>query len=159
MHEFENRVLPENTEEMQETRFAESAEQTAEQMNESILTAEYPVSPQAAADSTQKNILAALAYCPVLFFLPLLQPKHDECAANSMNQGCLLLVLFLALKVFDVVLDWILPYSMSNLIILVAQTVLFVLTAMGMVRAYNNRIYQLPLIGHVDVISKLKGGK
>lgn len=126
--------------------------------------------PPAAAEETPApapekkepgNTIACVAYTPLLFFVPFLSEKKDDAVAqNSARQGALLLILFTAITVFEPLLARVLPlgwFAYYSTIMTCLRVALLVLMAAGMIRAYNNKIFRLPVIGHLDVFKMLKG--
>lgn len=112
---------------------------------------------------SEKNTIAALAFCPVLFFIPFLMPqKRNEISDNSSNQGILLLCTFLVLRLIQALLptSWLISvFLVVRKIFTVLQMLVFGLMAYGMYQAYNNRKYKLPLIGRINVLDWLLGNK
>lgn len=108
---------------------------------------------------TDKNLLAAMGYCPILFFVPLLS-KENEVAKQCSNQGLLLLISFMAIRIVQAVIGMILKYPailVVDWLFVVMQMVLGFCMAIGMVTGYEqNDVYELPIIGHINVLEKLR---
>lgn len=120
------------------------------------------MTPQQPKTDSEKNVLACLAYCPVLFFIPFLtgDANKSEVAYNSMNQGLLGLIVLICINLLNAMVR-LLPYSIMGIahwVITVLSLGVVALIIIGMVRAYNNTIFKLPLIGHIDIFQKIKSG-
>lgn len=116
---------------------------------------------QPQAPAAKNNLMACIAYCPALFFVPFLtgDSSKNEVARNSMNQGFLCLLMLICVNLMNTVIS-LLPYSIArigNIMIMVLSLVITVFVIVGMVRGYNNKIFKLPLIGHIDIFQKIKG--
>lgn len=119
-------------------------------------TAEQPQAP-----ASETNVMACIAYCPALFFVPFLtgDSSKNEVARNSMNQGLLSLIVLVCINLLNTVMG-LFPYSIAkigNIVIMVLSLAMLALIIVGMVRAYNNKIFKLPVIGHIDLFKKIKG--
>ncbi len=119
------------------------------------------VTTQQQETGSEKNVMACLAFCPALFFIPFLtnDAKNNEVAQNSMNQGLLGLIVLICVNLLNTVVG-LLPYSImriANIIIVVLSLCILGLIIVGMVRAYNNKIFKLPIIGNIDIFKKIKG--
>ncbi len=114
-----------------------------------------------AQPAAEKNLMACLGYCPVLFFIPALtgDANKSEVTHSCMNQGLLALITLVCIRLLNLVVD-LLPYGISkilNVVIVVFSLAVAVLIVIGMVRAYNNTVFKLPLIGDIDIFKKIKG--
>ena len=145
-----------------------SEEEAAPKENVSVNTAEQqqePVQPketeQPKAPAAKTNVMACIAFCPALFFVPFLtgDTSKNEVARNSMNQGFLSLLVLICINLLNAVVG-LFPYGIAkvgNIVITVLSLAMLVLIIVGMVRSYNDKIFKLPLIGHIDIFKKIKG--
>lgn len=116
---------------------------------------------QQAASTSGTNLIACLAFCPALFFVPFLtgDAKNNEVAKNSMNQGLLSLIILICVNILSAVIA-LFPYAImkiGNLVVMIFSLCMTALIIVGMIRAYHNTIFKLPVIGDVDLFQKMKG--
>ncbi len=106
-----------------------------------------------------KNTLACISYIPMLFFLPYLgDHKNDPVAKNSSQQGLTLLAIYIIIQLFNSFVGYIpLISGLLRNAISIVQIALSICIIIGMIRAYNNKIWKLPLVGNIDIMKKIKG--
>ena len=112
-------------------------------MNEHHFTAE---------DMARNRTWAALGY--LLFFLPLIKCKNSPIGRYCANQGLLLLIVALLVRIFFAIFGGIpLIGWIFNLIGGLACLALLVLGLLCMIQLMSNdRVCELPLIGHIRLI-------
>ena len=115
-----------------------------------------------AQDVANNRLAAALCYIPLVCLYPILfRTRASAYVRFHANQG---LVLFLAEILFSFAV-WLLDYFLSPLPVLgslvqlslgivvwLLRLVFFVMTVVGVYRAYTGRAKQLPLIGKITLI-------
>lgn len=99
------------------------------------------------ADVESSKAVSLLAYIPCLFFLPLVVHPDSRFGKFHANQG---LVLLLFWAVIDTVLHLIpfLGWFLSKIFSLL----MFLITVLGMLRAYGGKAIPLPIIGGIQII-------
>lgn len=108
----------------------------------------------------------ALSYIPVLFWLPLVVKPQTTLGKQIANQS-LLLLLFgggatIALNAAYRILQWSYAWAavlwpitgLINLLLGVVQIGILVLIIIGIVHGASQKLFRLPVIGHIDLISK-----
>jgi uncharacterized membrane protein len=90
------------------------------------------------------NLIAAIGYIGVLCFVPLMFKKKSEFAQFHGKQG---LVLFIA-EVVGMFVFWV------PLIGQVLALILFILSVVGFIKAYNGEKWEMPIVK--DFVKKLK---
>ncbi len=123
-------------------------------------TAQSQSSVQPQSPAAENNWMACLAYCPALFFVPILtgDAQKNEVTRNSVNQGLMCLIMLVCINLLNRLFS-LLPYRVSRIFdILITPLSLAVLAfvIVGMVQGYKNKIFKLPLIGDIDLIQKIK---
>jgi len=105
-----------------------------------------------ASQAGNENIIAALAYLGVLFFLPLVITPESKLGRFHANQG---LVLFLAGIVLNITF-WIFALAAPFLFFFTwfAWLAIFILALMGFENALNSKQDELPVIGNINLINK-----
>ncbi|WP_077532767.1 zinc-ribbon domain-containing protein [Massiliimalia massiliensis] len=127
--------------------------------------------PQQAAPVQEKSnkVYRALAYVPILFWLPLAFDSQDEVGRKSSNQGLLLLILNVVVSLFDFIIvslilgsifGHIWAFSAIGSVLSVIFSIIFwvirilslVCTIIGIVKATQNEYFEVPLIGKIKII-------
>lgn len=106
-----------------------------------------PVDQAEKSDVEKNKVAAILAY--FLFFLPLLMAKESKFAKYHANQGLLLLLLAIAVYVVGMVI----PIIGWIIILPLGQLFVFVLFVMGIINASKGEMKELPVIGHIKLLS------
>lgn len=100
-------------------------------------------------DDIEKNrVIAAIAYIPFLFFLPLITAKDSAFAKFHANQGLVLLISFAVVNIM-----YIIPI-LGAFIQALASLALVIIGILGAVGAYSGKADELPLIGQFNLINK-----
>lgn len=101
---------------------------------------------QATPEDIEKNkVYAALAYIPILFWLPLVVCKDSVYGKFHANQGLLLLILSVAVGILSVI-------PIIGFIGGLLGIVEFVFFIMGLVNALQGNMKGLPFIDSIELI-------
>lgn len=118
----------------------------------------------------QSNVVSALAYIPILFWLPLVAEKGNPLGRQTSNQGLLLLIfgtgINIVLGVISAILTGVLyntwDYSLYRILpIFIAiigflswavSILVLVCIIIGIVKAVKGQVFRIPLIGKINII-------
>ncbi|PWN00670.1 MAG: hypothetical protein DBX37_00675 [Massilioclostridium sp.] len=118
----------------------------------------------------QSNVVSALAYIPILFWLPLVAEKGNQLGRQTSNQGLLLLIfggginLILGIitgilssvlyNTWDYSLYRILPIFITivGLLSWAVSILVLVCIIIGIVKAAKGQVFRIPLIGKINII-------
>ena len=118
----------------------------------------------------QSNVVSALAYIPILFWLPLVAEKGNQLGRQTSNQGLLLLIfgggINIVLGIISAILTGVLystwDYSLYRILPIFITIIgflswavsIFVLVCImiGIVNAAKGQVFRIPLIGKINII-------
>lgn len=119
------------------------------------------------APKTNRNLWCALAYIPVLFWLPLVADSQNPLSKKSANQGLLLLILNVIVQVIFSVINEIFDFtdhffflsfpmgilsSIVNMISIIIHLALVVCVIVGIIRTLNGEEFEIPIVGKIQLI-------
>ncbi|EEG31173.1 hypothetical protein CLOSTMETH_01205 [[Clostridium] methylpentosum DSM 5476] len=95
--------------------------------------------------STKDKVLAALAYCGILFFLPLVASDNLQYGKYHANQG----LIFLLFCVVTNVATWIVRFIpfIGWIVSTVIGIITFILFVIGLINGASGKMQPLPVIG------------
>jgi len=118
--------------------------------------------------SSQNNskLICALAFIPILFWLPLVAEKDNPLGRHCANQGLLLLLVGVVFRVLQIVLSAVLGISdfflmdiaagLFHLIFGLLSTIISILilacTVIGIINTYKGERFEIPIIGQIQII-------
>ncbi|MGI5959739.1 MAG: hypothetical protein ACOX60_10030 [Massiliimalia sp.] len=115
--------------------------------------------PYGSSGGSQGNrkVIRALAYVPMLFWLPLVCYPNDRIERHYANQGLWLLIL----NVIVGLLRWIVMKVFGSIFLLgtlagigfsIIGFVLFLLMVFGIIKAVLNDYFQIPILGAITLL-------
>lgn len=120
-------------------------------MDEQQKPAEAAAAPHATkSDAEQNKWYGVLAYLSILCLIPLFAAKSSPFAQFHAKQG---LVLFLGGVVLNIV-SVAVPSDLIGLIVSLASLVLGVMSLIGLINAFQGKMWEMPVVG--DVAKKIK---
>lgn len=116
--------------------------------------------------SLSPNLICALGYIPILFWLPMVAAKDEPMAKDISNQGLLLLIAGIICNILSSFLSSIfysfydfIPFAFPfwssafiNLIFGIISFALFICMIVGFVKALSGKFFEIPLIGKIRII-------
>lgn len=115
--------------------------------------------PDTTAEYDQSDIqpnrgIAWLAYCSLLFLVPLLARKDSKFCRFHVNQGIVLFIAEVACTILNNVFDRIggVIGFILNLPVLAVSIIGLVLAIKGIVNAAKGRVKELPIIGGIKIL-------
>lgn len=131
--------------------YANDAYQNAKSKVETVLNTKDATGEYDPKDIEDNKVICALAYIPVLFFLPLVAcPKNSKFAKFHANQGLLVLILAVVCNVVGSLIGLIPVFGTivwSLLGLLIFGAFLF-----GLINTLQGKAKELPLIGGIRLI-------
>lgn len=106
------------------------------------------------------TVIYALAYVPILFWLPLVWKNKTDFGRKVANQGLWLLILSVGLNVAFSILEVIfgvtivfLPLSLTlDILSGLCGIGVVVLMVIGIVSAVQHRLFRIPIVGEIELI-------
>ena len=131
--------------------YANDAYQNAKSKVETVLNTKDTTGEYDPKDIESNKVICALAYIPILFFLPLVAcPKTSKFAKFHANQGLLLLILSVVCNVVGSLIGLI-PI-LGTIVWVLLELVLFAAFIFGLINTLQGKAKELPLIGGIRLI-------
>lgn len=128
-----------------------------------------PQQPQSAPAQSSSNpyVMAALAYIPILFWLPLACDKNNAFGRKTANQGLLLLIFgagsSIVLSILAAIIKGILNaawlWGVASAVGIIFGLISFAISALalaawivGLVKGLKGEFFEVPLIGKITII-------
>jgi len=130
---------------------AGEAYQNAKSKVETVLNTKDATGEYDKDDIENNKVICALAYIPILFFLPLIAcPKDSKFAKFHANQGLLLLILAIVCNVIGSLIGLI-PF-VGTIVWILLEIVLVGAFLFGLINTLQGKAKELPLIGGIRLI-------
>lgn len=97
------------------------------------------------SDAEQNKWMGVIAYFGILSVIPFFAAKKSPFAQHHAKQG---LTLFLAWVLIGIA-SMFLPWTMEDLVDLVAGIAIFVLGIMGIMNAWKGTMWEMPVLGSI----------
>ena len=121
---------------------------------------------QYASSQNNSRLICALAFIPILFWLPLVAAKENPLARHCANQGLLLLLVGVVFRVLQIILSAVLGISdfflmdiaaglfhlVFSLLSAIIGILILVCTVIGIINTYKGERFEIPIIGQIQII-------
>jgi len=133
------------------TSYAGDAYQNAKSKVETVLNTKDTSGEYAREDIEKNKVICALAYIPILFFLPLVAcPKDSKFAKFHANQGLLVLILAVVCNVIGSLIGLIPIFG--TIVWVLLDLVIFGAFLFGLINTLQGKAKELPFIGGIRLI-------
>lgn len=140
-----------NTQSDSSTSYANEAYQNAKSKVETVLNTKDATNEYDNQDIENNKVICALAYIPILFFLPLIAcPKDSKFAKFHANQGLLFFILSILVGIVCFIIGHIPVFGLIvNILLGVIMLGMFLF---GLINTLQGKAKELPLIGGIRMI-------